>query len=64
MSCGRCRRQIGTKTPTLAYRWAAQEYHRDCLINALADSGSIAVVVSPPAGGPDLPDRRLGGPRW
>ena len=55
MSCGRCRRQIGTKTPTLAYRWAAQEYHRDCLINALAYSGSIAVVVSPLPAAPTSP---------
>ena len=47
LTCGRCRRRIGARRPELAYRWDDVDYHRDCLINAQAEAGIIALVVTP-----------------
>ena len=39
--------QVGARTPALAYRWEDVDYHRDCLINAQAEAGVVALVVTP-----------------
>ena len=39
--------QVGARTPALAYRREDVDYHRDCLINAQAEAGVVALVVTP-----------------